>query len=114
MANNVTRNPITITGSLPSFKTALAAAVPNAGINSSSYGTLQTLIVERIVWSTPGNSNSLSIGDPNSGEVLELLRSDSSGDDVIRDLTANPKIWDDFSVNSFPNSPNATLFIYTR
>jgi hypothetical protein len=112
MPNSVTRNPMVITGSLPSFKAALAAAAPGGGIQNSSFGTLQTLIVERWKWSNPGTSQTLSIGDPVSGEVLELLRSDSSGDDVIVDLTANPKIIDDFSVNSFAGG--GALYVYTR
>lgn len=112
MANNVTRNPAIITGSLASYKTSLAAAVPGAGINNTSFGTLQTLIVERLKWSNPGNSQTLSIGDPNSGEVLEFLRSDSSGDDVIVDMTSNPKLWDDFSVNAFAGG--GTLYVYLR
>lgn len=112
MSNVVTKNPITITGSLPSFKAALAAAIPGGGIQNNSFGTLQTLVVERWKWSNPGTSQTLSIGDPVSGEVLELLRSDSSGDDVIVDLTANPKLIDDFSVNAFAGG--GTLYVFTR
>lgn len=99
---NLTANPIVITGSLAtSYKTQTAA----------SLGTLTTLIVERLIWVNPGASKSLSIGDPTSGEVLWTRRSNSAGDDVETDWTANPRIWQDFELNSFPGG---TLYIFTR
>lgn len=112
MANNLVANPIVITGSMAtSYKTQLAAASPNAGVNNTSYGTLQTLKVEKIRWVNPGNSQSLSIGDPISGLVLWAAKSNSSGEDVVEDFTANPQIWQDFEIDAFPGG---TLYLFTR
>jgi len=111
LSNSITSNPILLTASLPSYKSALAAAVPNAGKNNASYGTLQTLTILKIRWTNPGISQTLSIGDPISGTILELLKSDTTGEDVVEDFTANPVLWQDFSVDVWNGG---SLLIWTR
>jgi hypothetical protein len=106
-------NPIVITSSMAtSYKTQLAAASPNAGKNNTSYGTLQTLIFEKIRWVNPGISQTLSIGDPISGAVLFLMKSNTAGEDIEIDMDANPIVVSDFEINAFP--AGSTLLIYTR
>lgn len=109
--NNLVSNPMVIVGSVVGYKAALAAASPNAGVNNTSYGTLQALIIERIRWVNPGNSKSLSIGDPVSGAVLWAATSSSTGADVDEDFSANPIIWQDFAIDTFVGG---TLYIYRR
>lgn len=123
MANNILSNPMVITGSMAtSYKTQLAAAVPNAGIYgiagkgkgviTGAYGTLQTLIIEKIYWENPGTiGDSISIGDPLSGAVLLLLHCEVANQSQLIDFTSNPKLWQDFEIDAFPSG---TLYIYTR
>ena len=110
---NLQANPIVITGSMAtSYKTQLAAAAPNAGKNNTSYGTLTTLIVEKIYWANPSTaSQSITIGDPNSGQTLAYLQCEVAGSAILLDWQSNPKLWIDFQVNSFPSG---VLYIYTR
>ena len=106
-------NPIQVTGPLAtSYKTQLAAAAPNAGKNNSSYGTLSTLIFQKLRWVNPGASNTLSIGDPLSGGILFLMKSNTAGEDVEIDMDANPVLISDFEINSFV--AGSTLLIWTR
>jgi hypothetical protein len=100
MANSYNTNPISIVGSVSSFKASSASVL----------GTLNTLIVQKLRWVNPGNSKTLSIGDPVSGTVLEILQSDSSGD-AVDVLYIPPRIWSDFAVDSFPGGQ---LLVYVR
>lgn len=103
MANNLFANPMVITGSLvTSYKTQMASKI----------GTLFTLIVTRIRWVNPGISQSLNIGDPLSGLVLWSGKSNTAGEDIDEDFTANPQIWQDFEIDAFPGG--GALYIYTR
>jgi hypothetical protein len=111
LSNSITSNPIVLTGSLPSYKTALAAAVPNAGPHNSSYGTLVSLIIQKLRWVNPGISQTLSIGDPISGAILFLMKSNTTGEDIEIDLDANPVLVQDLSVDVWPGG---TLLIWTR
>ena len=102
--SNLFANPIIITGSLAtSYKTQMAVA--------GKIGTLFTLKVEKIRWVNPGVSQSISIGDPLSGLVLWAAKSNSSGEDVVEDWTANPRLWQDFEIDAFPGG---TLYLFTR
>lgn len=108
MANNFQSNPIVITGSMGSYKAAIALAKGSGGLAS----TLTTLIIEKIYWENPLTiGDSVSIGDPISGAVLLLLRCEVANQSQLIDWTANPKIWQDFEINSFVSG---TLYIYTR
>ena len=110
---NLQANPIVITGSMAtSYKTQLAAAAPNAGKNNTSYGTLTTLIVEKIYWANPASvGQSITIGDPISGLTLAYLQCEVAGSAILLDWQSNPKIWQDFELNSMPSG---TLYIYLR
>src|ERR1700733_8515732 len=101
LSNSITSNPIVLTGSLPSYKTALAAAVPNAGKNNGSYGTLQTLRGSKLRWVAPPASSTLSVGDPISGTILELMNSGTGGVDVVIDYYG-PVLVQDLSVDVWP------------
>jgi hypothetical protein len=72
---------------------------------------LRTLEVQRIRWENPGTSQSLSIGDPVSGTVLESMKSNSSGEDVEIEYIPT-RLWQDFAIDTFPGS--GTLLIFTR
>ena len=110
---NLQANPIVITGSMAtSYKTQLAAAAPNAGKNNASYGTLTSILVEKIYWANPAvASQSITIGDPISGLTLAYLQCEVAGSAILLDWQSNPKIWTDFQVNSFPSG---VLYIYLR
>ena len=105
MSNNLFVNPIVLTGSTAtSYKTQMAAA--------GKIGTLFTLIVTRIRWVNPGISQLLSIGDPISGAILFTCKSNSVGEDVDFDFTADPLMWQDWELNALPGG--GTILIYTR
>jgi hypothetical protein len=99
--SNLNLNPIEVTGSVTGYKAQTQAA----------QGTLRSLEIQRIRWVNPGVSASLSIGDPVSGTILELMKSNSSGEDVEIDYVPT-RLWSDFAVDIFPNS--GTLLIFTR
>lgn len=105
MANNLFANPMVITGSMAtSYKTQMAVA--------GKIGTLFTLIVEKIYWEnpiTPGDQ--VTIGDPNSGLTLLNLRCENANQSQVLDWTANPRLWQDFEIDTFGSG---TLYIYTR
>ena len=103
MANTLNANPMVITGSLAtSYKTATA----------SSLGTLRTLMIEKVYWENPLNvGDTITIGDPNSGQALLVLRCEVANQSQLIDWTANPKLWIDFEINAFPSG---TLYLYTR
>ena len=102
MATNLQSNPIQIQGSVTGFKSQTQAAS----------GTLRTLIIDKIRWVNPGTSQSVTIGDPVSGITLWSAKSNSSGEDVESDFSANPVLWQDFSINAFTGG--GTLLIWTR
>lgn len=113
MANNLLAQPMVINSSLAtSYKSQLSAASPNAGINNTSYGTLHTLIIKRLYWENPGNSQVLNIGDPTSGEILYNMKSSSTGNDVDSGWLPEPILWQDFEINAFPGG--GTLYIWYR
>lgn len=103
MANNLTSNPIVITGSMAtSYKAQVAA----------SLGTLFCIKVERIRWVQAPATSSISIGDPASGLVLWAAANPSAtAIDIDGDFTADPRLWRDFEINAFPGG---TLYIYIR
>ena len=103
MANNLVANPIVLTGSMSQgYKAATASAL----------GTLQTLKVEKIYWENPGTiGDTITLGDPISGLTLLALRCEVANQSQLIDWTSNPKLWQDFEINSFPSG---TLYIYTR
>jgi hypothetical protein len=105
MANNLFANPMVITGSMAtSYKTQMAAA--------GKIGTLFTLIVEKILWLNPQTAGDMvNIGDPNSGLTLLQLRCENANQSQVIDWTANPKLWQDFEIDTFGSG---TLFVYTR
>ena len=108
MANNYQSNPIVITGSMGSYKAAIALAKGSGGLGN----TLTTLLVEKIYWENPITvGDSVSIGDPISGNVLLFLRCEVANQTQLIDCTKQPKIWQDFSIDSFVSG---TLYIYTR
>jgi hypothetical protein len=101
--SNTFGNPIVLTGSMAQgYKAATASAL----------GTLRTLIVTRIRWVNPGISQSISIGDPVSGLILWAAKSNTAGEDVVEDFSADPQVWQDFEINVFP--ANSSVYIYTR
>lgn len=103
MSNNLTSNPIVITGSMASSYKASVAA---------SLGTLFTLVVEKIYWENPATpGDQVLIGDPGSGQTLLNLRCETANQSQIVDWTANPRLWRDFEINTFNSG---TLYIYTR
>ena len=104
MANNLFANPMVITGSVTGYKAAMAVA--------GKIGTLFTLLVEKIYWENPGTiGDTISIGDPVSGLVLLVLRCEVANQSQLIDFTSNPKLWQDFSIDSLPSG---TLYIFTR
>jgi hypothetical protein len=106
-------NPLIITSSMAtSYKTQLAAASPNAGKNNTSYGTLTSLLIEKIEWLSPVTvGDSIVIGDPQSGLNLLTLVCETALQSQIIDWTSNPKLWLDFEINQFSSG---TLKIWTR
>ena len=114
MANLLNQNPIIITGSMAtSYKAQVAGGIGAAPRNlPTGQGTLLTLVVEKIYWRNPASvGDTISIGDPISGLELANLRCEVNGQSQVLDWTANPKIWQDFEINSFPSG---TLYIYVR
>lgn len=111
MANNLVANPMVITGSLAtSYKTQLAAASPNAGVQNTSYGTLHTLLVDRIEWLSPATiGDSVTIGDPNSGAVLDKFVCETALQSQVHDFSPYSRLWNDFEINSMPSG---TLYIW--
>lgn len=108
MANNFQTNPIVITGSMGSYKAAIALAKGSGGLGN----TLTTLLVEKIYWENPITvGDGVSIGDPISGNILVVLRCEVANQSQLIDWTSNPKLWQDFSIDSFVSG---TLYIYTR
>jgi hypothetical protein len=103
MANNLLANPMQISGSMASsYKTATASAL----------GTLRTLKVEKLEWLSPGTvGDTIVIGDPISGLELANFVCETALQSQLLDWTANPKLWQDFEINSFPSG---TLKIWTR
>ncbi len=100
--NNFLSSPIIVSASMSqSYKAATASAL----------GTLRTLIVQKLRWENPGASQTLSIGDPISGNILALLKSNASGEDVIEEFIPE-RLWSDFEINSLP--AGSTLLIFTR
>lgn len=98
--SNLLTNPIQITGSVPSYKQAVA----------SQLGTLFTLEVQRLRWIAPPASSTLTIGDTVSGNPLEEMKSDASGEDIEIDYIPT-RLWRDFSIDAFAGG---TLLIFTR
>jgi hypothetical protein len=98
--SNLNSNPILVTGSVTGYKASTQAA----------QGTLRTLIVQRLRWVNPGVSQSLSIGDPVSGGILEMMKSNTAGEDVEIDYIPE-RFWQDFAIDIFPGG---TLLIFTR
>lgn len=113
MANNLVANPMVINSSLAtSYKAQLAAASPNAGINNTSYGTLHSLIILKLLWLSPATiGDSITIGDPVSGETLDKFVCEAALQSQIHDFTADPRLWTDFEINSFPSG---TLYVWYR
>jgi hypothetical protein len=111
MANNLVANPMVITGSLAtSYKAQLAAANPGAGINNTSFGTLHTLLVDRIEWLSPATiGDTVTIGDPVSGAVLDKFVCETALQSQVHDFTPYPRVWQDFELNSMPSG---TLYIF--
>jgi hypothetical protein len=105
MANNLFANPMVITGSLAtSYKAQMAGA--------GEIGSLFTLRIEKVYWENPGTiGDTITIGDPISGLTLLALRCEVANQSQLIDWTSNPKLWQDFEINSFPSG---TLYIYTR
>ena len=103
MANNLLANPMQISGSMAQgYKAATAA----------SLGTLRTLVVEKLEWLSPATiGDTIVIGDPVSGLELAKFVCEVALQTQILDWTANPRIWQDFEINSFPSG---TLKIFTR
>jgi hypothetical protein len=100
--SNLAANPMLINGSVTGYKTQTAAAL----------GTLRTLLIEKIYWENPVNiGDTVSIGDPVSGLVLLVLRCEVANQSQLIDWTTNPKLWQDFAIDSFPSG---TLYLYTR
>lgn len=103
MANNLLANPMVLTSSMSQgYKAATASAL----------GTLRTLIVEKIYWFNPAVAgDQINIGDPISGLTLLNLRCESANQSQVIDWTANPKLWQDFEIDTFNSG---TLYIFTR
>src|SRR5277367_498496 len=98
MANVITANPMVITGSMAtSYKAQLAAAVPNAGIQNGSYGTLHTLLIDRIEWLSPATiGDTITIGDPVSGATLDKFVCETALQSQVHDFSPYQRIWTDF------------------
>lgn len=101
MSTNLLSNPLFIQGSVVGYKSQTASAL----------GTLRTLIVSKIRWVNPGISQTISIGDPISGLVLWSAKSNTAGEDILDDLSADPIVFQDFAIDIFPGG---TLLLYTR
>jgi hypothetical protein len=116
-------NPIVVTGSMAtSYKTQLAAAVPNAGIYgiagkgagviTGSYGTLTALKIAKIEWLSPVTvGDQVNIGDPNSGLTLLNLVCEVALQSQIIDWTASPVLWNDFEIDRMNSG---TLYLWTE
>ena len=107
--------PIEITGEMAtSYKTQLAAASPNAGINNTSYGTLTVLKVTKVYWFNPGSvGDTVTFGDPISGKTLLALRCEVANQSQIIDWTADPQIWQDFEMTQ-TGSGTGTIYVWTN
>lgn len=108
-------NPIIITGEMAtSYKTQLAAAVPGAGVNNGSYGTLTTLKITKVYWFNPGAvGDVLTFGDPITGKTLLTLRCEVANQSQIVDWTASPVIWEDFEMTQ-TGSGTGTIYVYNN
>ena len=114
MANLLNQNPMILTGSTAtSYKSQTAGTLGAAPKNLNTVqGTLLTLVVEKLYWENPATIGDLIlIGDPISGLELARLRCEVAGQSQVLDWSANPKIWQDFEINTFGSG---TLYIYTR
>jgi hypothetical protein len=106
MPNLLTQNPIEITTAMATkYKTATSTEAP-AGLGSFTY-----LLIEKVYWMTPVTiGDTVSITDPDTGNVLLNLRCEVAGQSQIIDWTAKPKRWRDFIVGQISSG---TLWIYT-
>ena len=67
---------------------------------------------EKIEWLSPVTiGDTIIIGDPISGLELAKFVCEVALQSQILDWTANPRIWQDFEINSVPSG---TLKIWTR
>lgn len=99
VANSLNTNPIVLTGVSGSYKAATAAV----------QGTLNTLLVKKIVWEAPTTAaDQVHIIDP-TGRTLYQQISPSTGVGDSQDFSARPLMWTDFSVIQLDSG---TLFIY--
>lgn len=107
--------PLKITGEMAtSYKTQLAAASPNAGINNTSYGTLTTLKISKIYWENPGAiGDVVSFGDPNSGLVLLVIRCEVANQSQLIDWSASPVLWNDFEMTQ-TGTGTGTIYVWTN
>lgn len=103
MANSLSRNPIYVDATFPSYKAAVAATL----------GTLFTLIVTKVRWVAPTKAgDQVVIEDPQNGNVLlNMFNPTNTGGDIEEDFSASPRLWSDFAVGTLSSG---RLLIFTR
>jgi hypothetical protein len=108
-------NPIIITGEMAtSYKAQLAAAAPGGGVNNTSYGTLTTLKITKVLWHNPGAvGDTVTFGDPISGRTLLVLTCEVAGQSQIIDWTASPVLWSDFEMTQ-TGSGTGIIYVYNN
>jgi hypothetical protein len=106
MPNSLLQNPIIInTVMTQKYKAATATQGPT-GLGSFTY-----LLVEKVYWMTPVTlGDTVSITDPDTGNILLQLRCEVAGQSQIVDWSAKPKRWRDFIVGQISSG---NLEIYT-
>ena len=90
MANQLTLNPVILTGTMAtSYKAATATTL----------GTLFTVRVQQIRWfDTIAVGDVALIIDPQTGNHLLSLRCITAGQAIVVDWSAQPRLWRDFQV----------------
>ena len=105
MANSYLQNPVIINTAMASDYKALTATVGAGGL-----GTFSTLLIEKIYWYNPITAgDTVSITDPNTGNILLNLRCEVVDQSQVVDWTAKPKRWRNFIVGQISSG---TLYIY--
>jgi len=107
MSNVLNGNPIIITSNLASYKAAYLAA---------GLGKLNTLRVSKIEFLSTVTTDTVSVTDPLSGNVLAVVAPlITASVPVTLEFEASPILWQDFAVSiTLTGTGNSGLYIYTR
>src|ERR1700722_14331151 len=104
MSNVLDGNPIVITSNLASYKAAFLAA---------GLGKLNTLRIGKIEFLSTVATDTVSITDPLSGNILAVVAPlVTAGVPVTLEFEASPILWQDFSVAiTLTGTGNSALYI---